>query len=195
MNENEAEPWERLARERVRPFRAFAAFRDMGADRSISAVARQLSVSRQILTRWQARFDWNERVEAFDADLDRQRWRRNQQEALDMADRQARSGVAMQARAMQALQQVDAATLGPRDLTYMMDVAVKIERLARGAPSERIEMVGILVTPLVQAFGAIFLEINRIEDPDIRAEEYASRSDVVMEEIVSRFLIQKGGTA
>jgi len=168
-------------------------YRDMGADRSLSKLAQQLGRSKTLLSRWSVRHSWQQRVDAVDRSLDEERWRTTQREATEMAERHARAAVSMQARALQGLQLVKPEELTPRDLTYMLDIAVKIERLARGQPSERIELIGVLVTPLVQQFSAIFLEVNEIEDGRVRLEQFAARADVVMEEVIGRFLVQQRG--
>jgi hypothetical protein len=91
---------------------------------------------------------------------------------------------------------LEAGSVGARDLTYMLDVAVKIERLSRGQPSERVELVGQLVTPLIQQLIAVFVECNDIEDREARANSFAERADLVVESVVGRFLPAGiGGTA
>lgn len=72
-------PWERLPGEPKRAFTCYAAFRDAGKDRSVTEVYRQTTgktAAKQASGTWNAwvgRWRWWERVDAFDAYMDRQR--------------------------------------------------------------------------------------------------------------------------
>lgn len=48
---------------------AFLCYREMGGERSIRNVAERLDKSRQIVGQWSARYNWAERVAAFDAHM------------------------------------------------------------------------------------------------------------------------------
>jgi hypothetical protein len=192
--EAHVEPWQRQQGESGKAFAAFQMYRDMGADRSLARVGQQSGKHVSLLERWSVRWRWFDRAAAWDLHIDTERWQANEREAREMGERHARAAVAMQARALQRLQSLDPGHMGARELTYMWETGVKIERLSRGLPSERIELVGLLVRPLVQQFSAIFLEINDIEDAQVRMEQFAARADVVLENVTAGFL-QAGGFA
>jgi len=183
-------------RESAKAYAAFVVYRDLGAERSTAAVARSLGRSKTLIDRWSSRHGWVARARARDDEIDRQTTAAKLREAVEMEDRHGRAAVALQARALQALQDIQGDKVSPRDLTYMMDIAVKIERLSRGQPSERVELVGQLVTPLIQALIAVFVECNDIDDREARAATFAERADEVTQAVVGRFLPTGiGGTA
>lgn len=62
--------WKRLPSDTDKSFEAFALYRDMGANRSLKAVAEKLGKSDTIIGRWSTNNDWVNRVAAFDASLD-----------------------------------------------------------------------------------------------------------------------------
>ena len=191
-----SEEWERRLRESAKAYAAFVVYRDLGAERSTAAVARSLGRSKTLIDRWSSRHGWVARARARDDEIDRQTTAAKLREAVEMEDRHGRAAVALQARALQALKDIQGDKVSPRDLTYMMDIAVKIERLSRGQPSERVELVGQLVTPLIQALIAVFVECNDIDDREARAATFAERADEVTQAVVGRFLPTGiGGTA
>jgi hypothetical protein len=55
---------EPLENEGTKPYAAFRAYVEMGDNRSTGKVARQLSKSRQLITRWSSKFRWQERIAA-----------------------------------------------------------------------------------------------------------------------------------
>jgi hypothetical protein len=63
-------PWDRRQGETPKQFRAFAAFRDAGPDRSVMAIVRALSLRRSHVYRWARVHDWQSRAEAWDDHLD-----------------------------------------------------------------------------------------------------------------------------
>ena len=54
--DNDREAWERQPGESGPAFEAFAAYRDMGEKRTISAVARQLNKSGTLCHRWKLKY-------------------------------------------------------------------------------------------------------------------------------------------
>lgn len=60
--------WERRQGESAKAYQAFVIYRDLGAERSTSKVAQKLSKSEQLIRRWSAKHEWQQRVEAWDAE-------------------------------------------------------------------------------------------------------------------------------
>lgn len=58
--------WERQSGESEKAYEAFRSYRDMGASRSLEAVAQKLHKSKTILGRWSSKFHWVKRCEAYD---------------------------------------------------------------------------------------------------------------------------------
>jgi hypothetical protein len=62
--------WERLPTDTNKSFEAFAIYRDLGANRSLSKVGEVLGKSGALIERWSTANDWTNRVAAFDKSLD-----------------------------------------------------------------------------------------------------------------------------
>ncbi len=71
-------------------FEAFAIYRDMGTDRAIDAVARELGKSHTLMGRWSKRWQWVDRIEAWGHHEDRARQAAYLKGVRDMSGRQAR---------------------------------------------------------------------------------------------------------
>src|SRR5690606_17214461 len=60
-------PWERQTGETAKAYHAFSLYRDQGLDRSLTAVAEELDVSKQHVGQWSTKYNWVERVSAWDS--------------------------------------------------------------------------------------------------------------------------------
>jgi hypothetical protein len=127
-----AEPWARQDGESNAAFAAFQTYRGLGPKRSLRRVAEDLhlkSLSR--IERWSASWQWVQRAQAWDNELDRIS-RESQRESIkEMKERHIKLAKALQAKAVDKLNELD----GPRKLTatqmlQAIDLAVKIERQA-----------------------------------------------------------------
>src|SRR6266850_6708932 len=56
--------FEQQPRESAKAFAAFAAYLEMGPERSLAAVGQKLGKSKALVERWSAKFDWPARVQA-----------------------------------------------------------------------------------------------------------------------------------
>ena len=72
MSKDREEIWERQPGESAQAFEAFKIYRDLGLKRSNQEVCKQLSKSRQLISRWKATWNWDERVRAYDNALERE---------------------------------------------------------------------------------------------------------------------------
>jgi hypothetical protein len=64
------EPWERRPGETSKSFAAFAVYRDLGPERSLSKVAKRLSKRVEQMKRWSRENDWKARADQFDHHID-----------------------------------------------------------------------------------------------------------------------------
>jgi hypothetical protein len=79
MADEPASAWEWQPSESRPAYQAFSLYRDMPPDqRSYTAVAQGLAKSRTLISRWGAKWNWQERTAAFDEHNDRQRLAANQ---------------------------------------------------------------------------------------------------------------------
>ena len=136
---NAPEPWERQPEETTKAFEAFRVYRDLGAERSIAKAGKQLGKNRVTLEGWSSKFNWVERVAAWDAEQDRIA-RQEQAKAIKaMRNRHAGIAKAMIVKAGRALQKIPEDEIKPGDISRMIEVAAKLERISRGDVGEVIE--------------------------------------------------------
>jgi hypothetical protein len=147
-------PWEQLPGESSKAYAAFCLYRDQGPQRSIEAASRayhdrglqhgeaahaqrKRRASGQI-GRWAQRWNWSARARAWDEELERVRRQKQLEAVEEMAERHAKEALMLQNKAVERLRQLRPEELKPRDaLTYLVEAA-KLERLARGEPTERV---------------------------------------------------------
>lgn len=63
-------PWEPQPKESMPAFAAFAEYRDLGADRGLSAVQQKVGKCARLIARWSSKWNWVERAKAYDARID-----------------------------------------------------------------------------------------------------------------------------
>ena len=128
---------------------AFDLYVRMGADRSLEALQETLAAdlslvgmkrapSRSTIESWSSAFHWQDRL----LDLERQATEqdRDQQlrELLEMNERHAREGLALQQKGVERLQSLPAEQMSPSDAVRSLIEGVRLERLARGEPTDQI---------------------------------------------------------
>lgn len=136
-------PWERQPDETPKPFEAFCIYRDLGTNRSIAQVAAKLSKSEQLMKRWSAANNWVERAAAWDDEQERIEREVAEKERVKqikaMRKRHASIATAMLIKASQALQELPADEVKASDISRMVDVASKLERISRGDVGDVVE--------------------------------------------------------
>lgn len=83
----DTEPWERLEGEGVKAYEAFSVYLELGEERSIRAVAKQLNKSTTLIGRWSRTYQWVERTAAYDVDVQRKAHAQAVKKRRKMADR------------------------------------------------------------------------------------------------------------
>ncbi len=174
-SEQERQPWERLEQESDSAFEAFAMYRDMGADRSLAKVGRQVGKHKTLMERWSSKYSWGLRCRGWDEELDRQAREERIVEVLDMRRRQANLGRALQGLASKGLRQMTTTTdaegktvpIDPRlsaaEIARLAKDGALLERLALGEPGD------ILETRDSDPDNAVEREVQRLlDDPDFR---------------------------
>jgi hypothetical protein len=142
-------PWDRLPGESAKAYRAFGLYRDLGARRSLNETSRiyhsapqesperPREASGQIRL-WANRWSWNARVEAWDQQLEQVKRSKLIEAVEEMADRHVKEAMMLQNKAVERLRQLRPEELKPREILDYLIEAAKLERLARGEPTERI---------------------------------------------------------
>lgn len=124
-------PWERQEGESGKAYEAFAAYRDMGAARTVSAVARQLRKSRALVDRWKRRWNWAERVRAYDRELERAAHEEALQAVREMSRRHIGMAVRMQSKGLEGLTALKPGKMRTKDVVALIHEGTRLERDSR----------------------------------------------------------------
>lgn len=123
--------WERQPGESEKAYEAFVIYRDLGIDRTITAVANELSKSRQLIERWKSKYNWSERVRMYDNELEKQAMAKAVKERRAMTERHIKIAMQMQKKALEALKELNEKNMSPRDIKEYIKLATELERLNR----------------------------------------------------------------
>lgn len=129
-------PWEKAKGERARDYHLFDQFLALGPDRSVRELHRRLGGSLGRIGTRASRWRWHERAELYDAEQVRVRRSAEEKARVEMGERHAQIAMGLQQRALARLQQIQPESLDARDVARFLDVATRLERLARGEPTE-----------------------------------------------------------
>ena len=141
-------PWDRQPGEGPQAFRAFAAYRDSGANgakRSLQKTAESLTKSNGepysvgTLKDWSRKWSWQARVDAWDDEQDREIQRELVKGIAQMRKNHVGTAKAMLEKALLALRRIPVDEMTPTDVARLVDVAAKLERISRGEVTERTE--------------------------------------------------------
>lgn len=150
--------------------KAAAAFREycaLGPGRSLAKLAEKIGKSsgytRQLET-WSSAFGWVARAGQYDAERDAEKLRKRE-EAIDaMNERHALIGTTQQARAIKQIEElITAKNLGSQASVQLLKLALDVERIARGAATERAELTGKDGGPLA-ARTTLTLDLAKLRD-------------------------------
>jgi len=150
MNDEDKCEWDRQPGETSKAYAHFCLYREMGVSRSLRQMQKVpgcTAVVRQ-LNRWSSKWRWVQRCQQYDDHLERQARREQERERKEMVKRHAKIAVLGQNLVVKGLEKLVAEIEdGSRratasDLSRLLDVAVKVERLSRGEPTEISELGG-----------------------------------------------------
>ena len=174
-------PWEKQRGESGMAWAAFVTYRDKPpGTRRVALVATELGKSESLMWRWNLAWNWKERVDAWDAEVDRQARQAHIDAVKEMRKRHAEIGNMLVTKGAQRLigssrdgvQAINLGTLSAADAVRLIEAGVRVERISRGEATEVIK-------------GASDIEeiVREIaEDQNLSPEESA---------LVKQFLMQK----
>jgi len=142
------------------------------------------NVARNTLVGYSRDFQWQERVRDLDAAQQAERDGTLQDESTRIDQDQARLGKAMQtpgATTFDSLGQQTPEAIEVSDAIRMVKTGVDIERLARGAPTERRELVAYVWNIAIKDIVTLFLEVNGIKDEKDRLVRWTEGADRIVE--------------
>lgn len=129
--DRDALPWERQEDESVQAYEAFVIYRDLGLARTAAKVTRELQKSRTLIQRWKRQWYWDERVLAYDNELQKEKYDEDVKAVRAMKKRHIKIAVQLQAKAMEALKELDARDLTPGNILAYLKLATDIEQYNR----------------------------------------------------------------
>jgi hypothetical protein len=149
MSDEEKQAWDRLPGESSKAYAHFYLYRDTGKERSLRKLAREGECGAKVgqLEPWSSRWNWVERCEKYGGYLEHQDRLRQEKERRHMRERHAKIAVLGQNIVVRELQSHLAKAqkcghMTAADVARLMDVTVKVERLARGEPTDSHEVSG-----------------------------------------------------
>jgi len=128
MPNKREQPWERQKGESARAFEAFLVYLQMGPERSIRAVAQKCTKSVSLIRRWSSDNNWVERCRAWDNYLQQEAKKAAVAEVRRMNQRHVKMASAIQATAMQALQEMGTSMVNPKNFASVVKLATDLER-------------------------------------------------------------------
>jgi hypothetical protein len=134
------QPWDRRPSETPRAYNAFTQFRDLGQRRTLRDLCTTTGLSSTSVRTWQHSHDWIDRARAYDAWLDREATLDQVQHVKDMRRRHAVLGQLAVQKAGEKIRAIDAMKLTVREAAVLLEMGVKIERLARGEASDVVDV-------------------------------------------------------
>jgi hypothetical protein len=124
-------PWERQKGESSQAFEAFSLYLKMGEKRSLRSLAQRLGKSSALMNRWSSRWNWQERLRAYENDLRRQEIEADRKDRKAMRERQIKTAMLMQKKAVEALDKIKPEELTPRAILEYIKAGAELERLNR----------------------------------------------------------------
>ena len=148
--------FEQLPKESAKAFAAFSLYLNLGAERSLAAVAQKLSKSEQLLKRWSAKFDWPARVAAHAAHLavvergaieatargKAAEWEKRETQLRETEWSMHERAIAAAKRGLDAYMEKDKVYANLADIARMLEIASKLGRLATGLDKSNGEQRG-----------------------------------------------------
>src|SRR5712692_10801305 len=150
MSDEEKHPWDRLPGESSKAYHHFCLYRGMAIGRSLRQMANLSGCTslRRQLNRWSSRWRWVERCGQYDDYLELQVRLQQEKERREMYKRHAKIAMLGQNILVKGMEELLARVqngehnLAPSELARLMEVSVKVERLARGESTDIHEAVG-----------------------------------------------------
>lgn len=128
------EPWERQPKESAQAFEAFAAYRDQEGKRSLRRLARTENRTVSTLAGWSTRWQWQDRIAAYQRHLDRAAIAAHVSDLQDMRRRQGQLANGFLSKVVKRLTDMtdaEVAKLTPHQVARWTEVAARLEESAR----------------------------------------------------------------
>ena len=138
-NVDSSYPWERQTKETEKAYEAFLLYKNAGPGRTVIDVARKLQKSYTLIRRWDKKWNWEDRVLAYDRDCER----KEQQAAVEarkaMVKRHIKIGMQMQGKALKALEDMKPDEIGPATIKEFIRLGTMLESMNRSKEAHEAE--------------------------------------------------------
>lgn len=131
--------WEMQPSDTPKSWEAFQVYRDLGKSRSLKKVAEELKKSETIIGRWSGQHNWQERIAAWEAEQDRLIRIELTKDIGAMRKKHADLAHSMLVKAARALKAIPDNEIKASDVSRMVEIATKLERISKGDVGEVIE--------------------------------------------------------
>ena len=135
------EAWDRLLGESVLAFDSFIAYRDMGVERSLRKVAKQIGKSISLIARFSHEQLWVDRVSLYQQHLDRILQAKNAELFVKANERHAMIAQQFQAKVTTRILELDPNEIPVGHLERVLRTAVEIELQALGRPQKTTQVL------------------------------------------------------
>ena len=138
-------------------------------------------------------FDWQRRVQEFDASVAISLQESEVDSVTAMHRRQAQAGALAQRVALEGNEAYEGEQVLPRAegsnaLGGLLGRGAKLERLARGEATERPEIVVSVLTHIIEGVAAVFVRVNILQDSDQRAALFAREADHIVDAEIAKLV-------
>ena len=177
----------------------FALYYIMGTDRSIDGLADYghkvgMQISRTTLARYSRQYKWQDRVAALDEQLQQDRDLELAELVQKMNENQMQIGRGFGDLVKTGLQRYTEylsknpdKRLSPQSMSILASTGTKIERLAAGEATDRIELRNNIVNVIIPQIVNLFYSINDLEDPDKRTQQFALGAQRIIDQTTKDF--------
>jgi hypothetical protein len=124
-------PWEIQENESSKAFQAFQTYLFLGEERSIVKVSKKLGKSETIITRWSSKYNWVERVRAYDNDNAIKTKKQTEKAIKEMSERQIKTAMLLQSKGLESLKYINPEKISAKDAKELIKLGIEIERLNR----------------------------------------------------------------
>lgn len=131
-------PWERQKGESEKAYEAFAIYRDLGEERTVSAVVKKLEKSRTLIDRWKKNYQWEERVRLYDNWLEKKTQAKVVKNRKDMINRHISIAKNLQGLALNAMRNADSDKMSIKDIREVLKMATELERISQSMAESNI---------------------------------------------------------
>ncbi len=152
--------WERQEGESAKAYDAFTLYRDMGPGRSISKIVQKHTKNRATCGKWSVKYNWVQRVAAYDEEQDRIRRLVAKEELIKATREHLRNARNMRKVAMEIITTKDADKISFGDAVRALELAVKMERQALGAEDKTQAEITVTAT-VEQKLSEEVMELTR----------------------------------